>query len=118
MKSLGELVKQRVERVVIENELTPWRVMAREAEHRDAPVSRYGIPLIESVLEPFRPCDIIFATAGAVEDALADGPTISGIEEGLRAFEVFAGIRWSGATGQVVRFPLPDAARKATYPIS
>lgn len=105
-------------RVVIENELTPWRVMAREAKDRDAPVSRYGLPLVERTLEPFRPCDIIFATASAVEDALGDGPNISGIEEGLRAFEVFAGIRWSGATGELVRFPLPESARKEIYSIS
>jgi hypothetical protein len=36
----------------------------------------------------------------------------------LQAFEVFAGIRWSGATGELVRFPLPEAARKVVYAIS
>lgn len=105
-------------RVVIENELVPWRIMSRKESDRDAPVSRYGIPLEERTLQPFSGCDIISATSGAIEDALSDEPPICGIDIGLAAFEVFAAIRWSGKTGELVTLPLPQAACDAVYPIS
>ena len=105
-------------RVVIENELQPWRVMARREEDRALPVTRYGMPLVERPLEPFEPCEIIFATSGAVRDALSDDEPICGLGTGLRAFEMFAALRWSARTGEVVRFPLPDDARAARYSIS
>ena len=105
-------------RVVIENELQPWRVMARREEDRDLPVTRYGMPLVERPLEPFEPCEIIFATSGAVRDALSDDEPICGLDVGLKAFEMFAALRWSASTGEVVRFPLPQEARTARYSIS
>lgn len=112
-----EFVYQRG-RVVIDDELSPWRVMSRAEADREAPVTRYGLPLQTREIQDFQPCGIMFATSGAIEDAFADGPSPSGIEVGIDALEVFAAIRWSAATGAAVNWPLPAPATAAAYPIS
>jgi predicted dehydrogenase len=105
-------------RVIIEDELKPWRVLARGESDRAAPVTRYGLPLTEATLTDFTPCGIMYATSRAIADAFAETPPASDMQVGLAALEVFAAIRWSAATGESVRWPLPQAAIAAVYPIS
>ena len=105
-------------RVSIEAELSPWRIFRRTPDTRELPVTRYGTPLEEVAFDGFLPCEIIYATSGAVADALADGPTVSGIETGLASMEIYAALRWSAKTGLPVRLPLPEEAESTTYPIT
>ncbi len=105
-------------RVVIDDELSPWRVLSRAEVDRAAPVTRYGLPLQARMLDDFTPCGIMYATSRGIEDAYADGPSPSGMPVGIAALEVFAAIRWSAATGAPVSWPLPPEATAAVYPIS
>ena len=105
-------------RVIVEAELEPWRILRRPENARGLPTSRYGTPLEEIAFDEFSPCEIIFATSGAIADALSDAPEISGIEVGLASMEVYAGLRWSAHTGTIVRFPLPMEAEAARYQIT
>lgn len=105
-------------RVVIDDELSPWRVLSRAEADRSAPVTRYGLPLQARTMDDFTPCGIMYATSRAIEDVFAEGPSPSGMPVGAAALEVFAAIRWSAATGAPVSWPLSPAATAATYPIS
>lgn len=105
-------------RIVIDNELQPWRVLSRQEEHRRERETRYGLPLVESSMEEFVPCEIMYATSGAITDALSDDVPRSGIEVGISSLEVYAALRWSAAIKAPVLFPLPLEAAEAVYPIS
>ncbi|ACK84783.1 Gfo/Idh/MocA family protein [Methylorubrum extorquens] len=105
-------------RVVIESELEPWRILRRPAASRELPTSRYGTPLEEVSMPDFRPCEIIYATSGAITDALSDGPTVSGIEVGVESMEVYCALRWSALTGAPASVPLPAEAEDIRYAIT
>src|SRR5690606_2093344 len=105
-------------RVVIEDEARPWRVLMRAREHRDAPLTRYGLPLEEAPLPDFRPFGIIDMAEAAIRDAMNNGPVVSGIPPALDALRVFAAIRKAADTEATVRLPLPaaDEARRFEIP--
>lgn len=105
-------------RVVIESELSPWRILRRPAESRVYPTSRYGTALEEIAYDGFEPCEIIYATSGAISDAFSDGVIVSGIDAGIASMEVYAALRWSAANGGPVRLPLPAQAEAAEYSIT
>ena len=105
-------------RVEIAAELSPWRILRRPLETRALPATRYGMPLEEVAFDGFTPCEIIYATSGAVADALADGETASGIDTGLASMEIYAALRWSAKTGGPVSLPLPAEAENAAYAIT
>ncbi|MBC7952317.1 MAG: Gfo/Idh/MocA family oxidoreductase [Rhodospirillaceae bacterium] len=104
-------------RVVIEDESKPWRLFHRKPEDRALPCSRYGAPLIETVVENPGTLDIVEMSLGTLRDALSDGPQQAGGDIGLQTMQVFAAIRASAARGVVVALPVDDEAAATIYAI-
>ena len=104
-------------RVIIENEAAPWRYMHRKEEDRVLPLTRYGMPMIETPFPAFQPFGIIEMAEAAILDALGDGPVVSALDHGLDAIRVFAAIRHAMETDEIVRFPLPDSINKRMFAI-
>ena len=93
-----------------------WSLRRRNAEDNEKPLTLYGIPL-ESIPFETTPPDLITYAIAAINDALSNAPTNSGITEALETMEVFAAIRFSARTEQVVTLPIPDEEKQVTYAI-
>ena len=105
-------------RVVIENEMTPWRMFHRSDEDRALPLTRYGQPNAEFEMPGFAKFDILDMCEAALMEAAGDGPQQAGGEAALDAVACFAAIRASVETGGPVDLPVTDPAlRGRRFPI-
>ena len=104
-------------RVVIESEMTAWRLLHRTPDDRALPLTRYGQPNIESTLPGFQPFGLIEMATAAIRDALGNGAVVSGVEAALDAVRVFAAVREAMETGNTVKLPLSEATVQRSFAI-
>jgi predicted dehydrogenase len=104
-------------RVLIENEMTPWRLFYRKAEDRALPLTRYGQPNEEIAWPDFQPYGPTEMATAAIRESFGDGKIVSGTGSALEAIRVFAAIRESMETEHPVTLPINDAMRRKTFAI-
>ena len=104
-------------RIAIDTDVNPWRFFHRTDEGLREPLTRYEIPLIESLFPGFVPFDIFQMARAALMDAASDSAPICGMNKGHEAMLIFAAVRWSMRTGQIATVPLPAEALSRRYMI-
>lgn len=98
------------------SESAAWAYRHRRLEDTEKPLALYGLPLVTAPF-PMAPPDLIAYAMATINDAQADGPIISGLDEACATMEVYSAIRASGRDGTPVRLPLSQADKTIRYAI-
>ncbi len=95
-------------RVVIENEMSPWRMFHRTENDRALPLTRYGQPNGEAEMPGFASFDILDMCEAALREAASDGEQVSSGAQALRCIETFVAISHAADGAGVAGLPVGD----------